>query len=72
MRLIFSVRPCPTYRLSRKLYNEGSAQGKRYFAYQQKRNDYLYRLFSVGAGIGTGLFAFSTLAKNGDVASQNT
>ena len=42
------------------------AQGKRYFAYQQKRNDYLYRLFSVGAGIGTGKFAFDALTKNSD------
>ena len=47
-----------------------AAQGKRYFAYQQKRNDYLYRLFSVGAGIGTGLFAFRTLAKNSDAAHK--
>lgn len=43
------------------------AQGKRKFTYQQKRNDYLYRLFSVGAGIGTGLFAFRTLTKNSAV-----
>ena len=42
------------------------AQGKRYFAYQQKRNDYLYRLFSVGAGISTGQFAFQALSKNSD------
>ena len=42
------------------------AQGKRYFAYQQKRNDYLYRLFSVGAGVGTGQFAFQALTKNSD------
>ncbi len=42
------------------------AQGKRYFSYQQKRNDYLYRLFSVGAGISTGQFAFNALTKNSD------
>ena len=46
------------------------AQGKRKFAYQQKRNDYLYRLFSVGAGVGTGQFAFNTLAKNSDVVHK--
>ena len=46
------------------------AQGKRYFAYQQKRNDYLYRLFSVGAGIGTSLFAFRTLANNSEGAHK--
>lgn len=42
------------------------AQGKRYFAYQQKRNDYLYRLFSVGTGIGTGQLAFNVLTNNSD------
>ena len=42
------------------------AQGKSYFSYQQKRNDYLYRLFAVGGGIGTGQFVFNTLTKNSD------
>ena len=42
------------------------AQGKSYFSYQQKRNDYLYRLFAVGAGIGTGQFVFNTLTKDSE------
>ncbi len=42
------------------------AHGKRNFDYQQKRNDYLYRLFSIGAGMGTGQFVFNTLTKNSD------
>ena len=42
------------------------AQGKRYFAYQQKRNDYLYRLFSVGAALGAGQFAFKAMVNNSD------
>ena len=37
------------------------AQGERYFSYQQKRNDYLYRLFSVGIGLGSSEFIFKKL-----------
>lgn len=37
------------------------ASGERYFSYAQKRNDYLYRLFSVGIGLGSGEFIFKAL-----------
>ena len=37
------------------------ASGARYFSYAEKRNDYLYRLFSVGIGLGSGEFIFKAL-----------
>ena len=37
------------------------ASGARYFSYAQKRTDYLYRLFSVGIGLGSGEFIFKAL-----------
>ena len=40
------------------------ADGARYFSYAQKRNDYLYRLFSVGIGLGSGEFIFKALGGN--------
>ena len=40
------------------------ASGARYFSYAQKRNDYLYRLFSVGIGLGSGEFIFKALGGN--------
>ena len=40
------------------------ASGERYFSYAQKRNDYLYRLFSVGIGLGSGEFMFKALGGN--------
>ncbi len=40
------------------------ASGARYFSYAQKRNDYLYRLFSVGIGLGSGEFIFKALSND--------
>ena len=40
------------------------ASGARYFSYDQKRNDYLYRLFSVGIGLGSGEFIFKALGND--------
>ena len=40
------------------------ASGARYFSYAQKRNDYLYRLFGVGIGLGAGEFIFQALGRN--------
>lgn len=45
------------------------AAGARYFSYDQKRNDYLYRLFSVGIGLGAGEFIFKALS--GDYSLRN-
>jgi len=45
------------------------ASGARYFSYAQKRNDYLYRLFSVGIGLGAGEFMFKALS--GDFSSRH-
>ena len=45
------------------------ASGARYFSYAQKRNDYLYRLFSVGIGLGAGEFMFKALS--GDFSPHN-
>lgn len=47
------------------------ASGKRYFAYEQKRNDYLYRLFAVGIGLGAGEFIFKTLGKDFVASSRS-
>ncbi len=40
------------------------ARGARYFSYAQQRNDYLYRLFGVGVGLGAGEFIFQALGGN--------
>ena len=45
------------------------ASGARYFSYAEKRNDYLYRLFSVGIGLGSGEFIFKALG--GDFKLSN-
>ena len=42
------------------------ASGERYFSYAQKRNDYLYRLFGVGIGLGSGEFIFKALVGIGN------